>query len=165
MRKTPELQRFLFSSPFPSRKTNMETFPGYLSISSTENKWRFYLSWFAEDIRNHVSLPPPKILFFFLFFPYILSFYSHPKKFTIFAHHLIIFWYYLDFLFLAFLNISLFFTSVSNIVFLTSCFIYLFFCTHQKVHICSGTNSKPHHKMMLYDMFKVGNWESHQCLP
>lgn len=110
-----------------------------------------------------LSLPPKYC--FFLFFPCILSFYSHPKKFTIFAHHLIIFWYYLDFLFLAFLNISIFFTSVSNIVFLTSCFIYLFFCTHQKVHICSGTNSKPHHKMMLYDMFKVVNWESHQCVP
>lgn len=83
MRKTPELQRFLFSSPFPSRKTNMETFPGYLSISSTENKWRFYLSWFTEDIRNHVSLPAPKILFFSLLSLYLVFLFTSKE-----VHHI-----------------------------------------------------------------------------
>lgn len=170
MTKTLALQRFLFSSPSPSRKTNMETFPEYLSISSTENKWSFYLSWFAEDIRNHVSLPPPQNVMFFSSF-LISCLFIHIQRSS---PYLLITWLFsgiiwISFSWSSFLNISIFLTSffkcLNHSVFDILFYCYFFVLIKKCIYVLELFNSKPHHKMMLYDMFKVVNWESHQCVP
>lgn len=127
--QTLALQRFLFSSPSPSRKTNMETFPEYLSISSTENKWSFYLSWFGLKILEIMfPLPPPKMLFFSLLSLYLVFLFTSKEVHRICSspdYFLVLFGF--PFSWSSFLNISIFLTSFFKCL-NYSVFDILFYC-------------------------------------
>ena len=132
--KDPGTPKIFFFNQFPSRRANMETCPGDFSISSIENKWRLYLSWFAEDIRNHCSLPL-KIFFPLLIFCFFIQIQPSSRSLLITRLFADITW--ISFSWPSLLCISVFYVSFLRCLKHTV-FKLLFYFSLYSWKICSG---------------------------